>query len=261
MLTTCLVSLAGVNMVLGLTWLWRRSVEGRMVRQARAWPGLDAYHSALLSVAEPLCRTGHQGDRLMRNSRRAAETAVRLMCEDGLLRGEDLDVVEGAAEPAHPVTAAALRAIGRYPSVVGRPRVGVVGRDPGFQAAVRTHLDELFAHAPATRFHVSPVPRDAALWSYGIGAAAPALHAFLLMRGTAPVDPDVAEGSFALACLVFVAALIVLTAQAGSTWHPLADPEVPAAFERPDPARAERAQDSGADAGADSDGGAESGAA
>ncbi|MGW1772183.1 hypothetical protein [Streptomyces sp. NPDC002104] len=235
MLTTCLVSLAGVNLALGLVRLWRRSVEARMVRQVRAWPGFDAYHAELLGSTEPLCWTGHQGERLVRNSQRAADVAVRLLCEEGVLRGEELESVEHAAEPAHPVTAAAFRAIGRYPAVVGRFRIGVVGRDEGFRAAVRTHLDELFAHAPATRFHMSPVSNDAALWSYGIGAAAPAVHAFLLLRATAPGNPDTAEGAFVLASLVFLAALIVLTAQAGSTWHPLADREVPAALRLPGP--------------------------
>ncbi|MCY0926842.1 hypothetical protein OTB20_11635 [Streptomyces sp. H27-H1] len=41
MLTTCLVSLAGVNLVLGLTRLWRRAGEARMVRQVRAWAEFD----------------------------------------------------------------------------------------------------------------------------------------------------------------------------------------------------------------------------
>lgn len=61
MLMTCLVSLASVNIVLGLaTRPWKRSVEARMVRQVRAWPGLDAYHADLLSTSEPLCSTDHQ---------------------------------------------------------------------------------------------------------------------------------------------------------------------------------------------------------
>ncbi|MFD9304099.1 hypothetical protein ACFWCB_15850 [Streptomyces sp. NPDC060048] len=235
MLMTCLVSLAGVNIVLGLTRLWRRSVEARMVRQVRAWPGFDAYHAGLLSAAEPLCSTDHQPDRLTRNSARAADVAVRLMREDGLLHGRGLEVVEDAAEPAHPVTGAAYRALGRYPSLIGRLRRGDISSDPGFQTAVRAHLNELFTHAPATRHHMGSLSRDLALWSYAIGAAAPALHAFLLMRGTAPDDPDVAKGSFVLASLIFVAALIVIAAQAGNTWHPLADLEVPAALKEPAP--------------------------
>lgn len=234
---TCLVSLAGVNIALGLTRLWRKSVEARMVRQVRAWPGLDAYHAELLGAAEPLCSTDHQPGRLVRNSYRAAEVAVRLMREDGLLQGDGIELVETAAEPAHPVTAAAFRVIGRYQAVGGRPRLGDIGHDHGFQAAVRTHLRELFTHAPATRRHFGNTVRDVAFWSYGLGAAAPAVHAFLLLRRAAPTDPEVVEGSFVLASLVFVAALIVLTAQAGNTWHPLEDPEVPIALEEPAPHR------------------------
>ncbi|MFF4273435.1 hypothetical protein [Streptomyces sp. NPDC001536] len=48
---TCLIALAGVNLVLGPARRWRRSVEARIVRQVRAWPGLDAYHAELLSAA------------------------------------------------------------------------------------------------------------------------------------------------------------------------------------------------------------------
>lgn len=234
---TCLVSLAGVNLALGLDRLWRRSVEARMVRQVRAWPGLDAYHAELLSAAEPLCSAGHQPDRLERNSHRAAEVAVRLMREEGLLDEHGMELAETATEPAHPVTAAAFRVIGRYRAVHGLPRLGDIGRDHGFQAAVRTHLNELFAHAPATRHHLSTTSRDVALWSYGLGAAAPAVHVFLLLRRSAPTDPDVVGGAFVLASLAFLAALILLTAQAGNTWHPLEDQEVPTALKQPAPPR------------------------
>ncbi|MFE4264266.1 hypothetical protein [Streptomyces sp. NPDC056883] len=247
MLTTCLVSLVGVNLAFGLLRLWRRSVEARMVRQVRARPELDAYHAELLGAAEPLCARDHQPDRLARNSHRASAVALRLMREDGVLHGRDggdggdgdreggLEVREGAAVPAHPVTAAAFRALRRYSTDEGGSRLGVDGGDPGFRAAVRAHLDELFAHAPAARLHMTPFVNDAALWSYGIGAAAPAVHTFFLMRATAPGDPDIAQGSFVLASLVFVAGLIVLTAQAGNTWHPLAERDVPAAFRLPGP--------------------------
>ncbi|MEV4975908.1 hypothetical protein [Streptomyces scopuliridis] len=78
-----------------------------------------------------------------------------------------------------------------------------------------------------------------ALWSYALGAAAPAVHAFLLLRRSAPTDPDVVEGSFVLASLVFVTALIVITAQAGNTWHPLKDPQVPVALKELAPPRAD----------------------
>ncbi|MFJ7270541.1 hypothetical protein ACIQV3_28550 [Streptomyces sp. NPDC099050] len=247
LLTTCLVSLVAVNIALGLLRLWRRSVEARMIRQVGALPGLDAYHAELLGAAEPLCARDFQPDRLTRNSYRAAAVALRLMREDGLLRDGDgvgvgvgvgpevAEVVEGAAEPAHPVTAAAFRALRRYSSDEGGSRLYVDGGDPAFQAAVRAHLDALFALAPATRLHMSPFGHEAALWSYGIGAAAPAVHTFFLLRAIAPGDPDTAGGSFVLASLVFLAALIVLTAQAGNTWHPLADLEVPAAFRPPVP--------------------------
>ncbi|MER5758977.1 hypothetical protein [Streptomyces sp. NPDC002082] len=245
MLTTCLVSLVGVNLAFGLLRLWRRSVEARMVRQVRAWPGLDAYHAELLGAAEPLCVRDHQPDRLARNSSRASDVALRLMREDGVLHdGDDgnggdreggLELREGATVPAHPVTAAAFRALRRYSTDEGGSRLGVDGGDPGFQAAVRAHLDELFARAPTARLYMSPFSHEAALWSYGIGAAAPAVHTFFLLRATAPGDPDIAQGSFVLAFLVFVAGLIVLTAQAGNTWHPLADREVPAAFRLPGP--------------------------
>lgn len=241
MLTTCLVSLAGVNLVLGMTRLWRRAVEARMVRQVRAWAGFDVYHAELLGTAEPLCSSNHQPDRLARNSFRAAEAAVRLMRADGLFHGPGLELTQSAAEPAHPVTAAAFRAVGRSQAAVGRLRVGDIGRDPGFLAAVRTHLNELLAHAPATRHHLGNTTRDTALWSYGLGAAAPAVHAFLLLRRSAPDDPGVVQGSFVLASLVFAAALIVITAQAGNTWHPLEDPEVPAALKELAPSCAEAA--------------------
>ncbi|MGW5641064.1 hypothetical protein [Streptomyces sp. NPDC003832] len=109
-------------------------------------------------------------------------------------------------------------------------RTGDVGRDPDFQAAVRAHLKELFVHAPATRRHPATTTVQAAVWAYGLGAAAPAVHIFLLLRGSAPDDPYVAQGAFVLAFLVFVAGLIVLTAQAGNTWHPLEDTGVPPGF-------------------------------
>lgn len=223
----CLVSLAGVNISLGLTRLWRGWIEARMVRQVRAWPGLDAYHVELLGTAKPLCRSPRQVNRLVPNSARAAFVAVRLI--------DELESAEGEADPAHPVTAAAYRVMGVHPTVVGSPRVGLVGRDPGFRAALCAHLEELFAHAPATRFHVSPFTNDAALWSYGLGAAAPAVYIFFLLKNTAPGDPETTQGSFVLAFLVFVAGLIVLTAQAANTWHPLEDREVPAEFRRPEP--------------------------
>ncbi|MER5258149.1 hypothetical protein [Streptomyces sp. NPDC002855] len=231
MLMTCLVSLAGVNIVLGLvTRPWRRSVEARTVRQVRAWPGLDAYHADLLSTSEPLCSTDHQPGRLLLNSSRAAAVAVRLMSEDKLLDRDGMKLTETAAEPAHPVTAAAFRAIGRYQHVRDRPRVGDIGRDPAFQTAVRTHLNDLFAHAPAARRHLGTTVNHLALWCYGLGAAAPAVHAFFLLRRTDPNDPYVLQGSFVLASLTFVAALIVLTAQAGNTWHPLGGLETPTAL-------------------------------
>ncbi|MFI1676347.1 hypothetical protein [Streptomyces sp. NPDC020607] len=228
MLMTCLVSLASVNIVLGLaTRPWRRSVEARMVRQVRAWPGLDAYHADLLSTSEPLCSTGHQAGRLLLNSSRAASVAVRLMSEDRLLDRHGMKLAETAAEPSHPVTAAAFRAINRYQTVHDRPRVGDIGRDPAFQTAVRSHLNDLFAHAPATRRHLSTAINNLALWCYGLGAAAPAVHAFFILRRTDPSDPYALQGSFVLASLAFVAALIVLTAQAGNTWHPLEGLETP----------------------------------
>ncbi|MCY0937269.1 hypothetical protein [Streptomyces sp. H34-S4] len=186
--------------------------------------------SELLGTAEPLCSSNHQPNRLARNSFRAAEAAVRLMRADGLFHGPGLELTQGAAEPAHPVTAAAFRAVGRSQAAVGRLRVGDIGRDPGFLAAVRTHLNELLTHAPATRHHLGNTTRDTALWSYGLGAAAPAVHAFLLLRRSAPDDPGVVQGPFVLASLVFAAALIAITAQAGNTWHPLEDPQVPAAI-------------------------------
>jgi hypothetical protein len=230
-LMTCLASLAGVNIVLGLSWLWRRSMEARMARQVRAWPGLDAYHADLLSSGEPLCSTDHQPDRLASNSSRAAEVAVRLMREDGLLRGHGLELVETAAEPAHPVTAAAFRAVstGRYQAAVGALRLGDISRDTDFRTALRAHLNLLFTHAPATRPHLGTAIADVALWSYAIGAAAPALHTFLLLRRSGPTDPYIVQGSFVLAFLVFVVALVVITAQAGNTWHPLRDPKAPTA--------------------------------
>ncbi|WP_371621516.1 hypothetical protein OG245_00335 [Streptomyces sp. NBC_01116] len=231
MLMTCLVSLASVNIVLGLaTRPWRRSVEARMVRQVRAWPGLDAYHADLLSTPEPLCSTDHQPGRLLLNSSRAASVAVRLMSEDKLLDRHNMKLAETAAEPAHPVTAAAFRAISRYQTVGGRPRVGDIGRDPVFQTAVRTHLNDLFIHAPATRRHLGTTINNLALWCYGLGAAAPAVHAFFILRRTEHSDPYVLQGSFVLASLAFVAGLIVLTAQAGNTWHPLEDSETPIAL-------------------------------
>ncbi|MFD9122864.1 hypothetical protein [Streptomyces bottropensis] len=232
-LMTCLISLASVNIVLGLaTRQWRRSVEARMVRQVRAWPGLDAYHADLLSTSEPLCATDHHPDRLLRNSFRAADVAVRLMSEDGLLDRQGMKLAESAAEPAHPVTAAAFRVIDRYGTVHCD-----IARDPAFQAAVRTHLNDLFAHAPATRRHLGTMINDLTLWCYGLGAAAPAVHAFFILRRTDPSDPYILQGSFVLASLVFVAALIVLTAQAGNTWHPLEGLETPTALKELAPPR------------------------
>lgn len=227
---TCLIALAGVNLVLGLARRWRRSVEARMVRQVRAWPGLDAYHAELLRAAEPLCSTNYRPQVLSRNSSRAADVAVRLMCRDGLLDGQSLNLAGTAAEPAHPVTAAAFRAIGRC-RTVGRQRIGEIERDPGFRAAVRAHLNDLFTHAPAARHHLSTTPQAVALWSYALGATAPAVHAFFLLRHSAPTDPAVIQGAFVLSSLVFVAALIVITAQAGNTWHPLESPQVPVALQ------------------------------
>ncbi|MCY0926841.1 hypothetical protein OTB20_11630 [Streptomyces sp. H27-H1] len=159
----------------------------------------------------------------------------------GLFHGPGLELTQSAAEPAHPVTAAAFRAVGRSQAAVGRLCVGDISRDPGFLAAVRTHLNELLAHAPATRHHLGNMTRDTALWSYGLGAADPAVHAFLLLRRSAPGDPDVVQGSFVLASLVFAAALIVITAQAGNTWHPLEDPQVSAALKEPALSRADAA--------------------
>ncbi|MFI5861130.1 hypothetical protein [Streptomyces sp. NPDC051546] len=238
MLTTCLVSLAAVNTAFGLLRLWRRSVEARIVRQVRALPERDAYHAELLGAAEPLCARNHQPDRLARNSHRASAVALRLLKEERALPGGDGDgdgpePAQAAAGPAHPVTAAAFRALHWYEPDGRRSRLGVNGADPAFQAAVRAHLDELFARAPAARLHMSPFWHQAALWAYGTGAAAPAVHAFLLLRASDPADPAVVGGSFVLASLVFVAALVVLTAQAGTTWHPLADREVPAALRLP----------------------------
>src|SRR6476469_1092791 len=127
-LITCLVSLITVNIVPGLaTRQWRRSVEARTVRQVRAWPGLDAYHADLLSTSEPLCWTDYQPRRLELNSYRAASVAVRLMSEDGLLDRHDMKPAETAAEPAHPVTAAAFCFLGRYSTAGERPRVGDIG--------------------------------------------------------------------------------------------------------------------------------------
>ncbi|MCZ4124588.1 hypothetical protein [Streptomyces sp. H39-S7] len=226
-LMTGLISLAGVNIVLGVRRLWRRSLEARMVRQARAWPGLDVYHADLLSAAEPLCSAKYQPGQLQRNSYRAADVAVRLMRQDGILRRDGLELADNAAEPAHPVTAAAFRAISRYQAVGIQPSQGDIGRDDALRGAVGAHLNTLFRHAPATRRHVDTATNTVGLWSYALGAAAPAVHAFLLMRRSAPADPDVTEGSFVLASLVFVAALIVITAQAGNTWHPLEYPAVP----------------------------------
>jgi hypothetical protein len=238
MLTTCLIALVGVNVVLVLAGLRRRSVEARMVRQVQAWPGVDTYHAELLSAGEPLCSTDHQPDRLADNSCRAAEVAIRLMRQDGLLRGDGLELVENAAEPAHPVTAAAFRLIGRYQSDPSQLRLGDFGRDPGFQAAVRTHLNALFTHAPAVRRYWATTINDVVLWSYGCGAAAPAVHAYLLMRRTAPTDPDVVKGSFMLACLVFVVALLVLIAQTRKTWSSwLKDREIPLALKELAPFR------------------------
>ncbi|MWA16085.1 hypothetical protein [Streptomyces sp. BA2] len=229
-----------MNVVLGLAPRpWRRSVEARMVRQVRAWPGLDAYHADLLSTSEPLCSTDHQPGRLLLNSSRAASVAVRLMSEDRLLDRNGMKLAEAAAEPAHPVTAAAFRAVGRYQTVRDRPRVGDIGRDPAFQTAVRTHLNDLFSHAPATRRHLGTTINNLALWCYGLGAAAPAVHAFFILRRTDPShpsDPYALQGSFVLASLTFVAALIVLTAQAGNTWRPLKDLETPTALKELAPA-------------------------
>ncbi|MCX5206369.1 hypothetical protein OG897_33800 [Streptomyces sp. NBC_00237] len=238
MLTTCLVSLAVVNVVLGLaTRPWRRWMEARAVRQVRAWPGLDAYHRDLLSTSEPLCATDHQPGRLLKNACRAAPVAVRLLDEAGLLDVPGMRLAENAAEPAHPVTAAAYRVIAGYGSVSDRPRVGDIGRHADFQAAVRTHLTGLLLHAPATRIHVGTTLNDLALWCYGLGAAAPAVHAFLLLRRIDPDDTYILQGSFVAASLVFVAALIVLTAQAGNTWHPLAELETPTALKELAPPR------------------------
>ncbi|MFE6364892.1 hypothetical protein ACFVP3_33485 [Streptomyces sp. NPDC057806] len=226
-LTTCLVSLAAVNVAMWLIRRWRRSVEARAVRQVRAWPGLDVYHAELLSAGERLCSTDHQPSDLERNSYRAAEVAVRLLRQDGLLDGSTIKVVRDAAEPTHLVTATAFRYIHRSLIIPSEMRTGDVGRDPDFRAAVRAHLKELFVHAPATRRHPATTTVQAALWTYGLGAAAPAVHTYLLLSGSAPGDPHTAQGSFVLAFLVFVAALIVLTAQAGNTWHPLEDTGVP----------------------------------
>ncbi|MFD3657848.1 hypothetical protein [Streptomyces sp. NPDC058620] len=216
----------------------------------------DAYHADLLSAGEPLCVTAHQPGRLERNSYRATDVAIRLMRQDGLLHEDGLELVETAAEPAHPVTAACFRVIGRY-RTVSRPRPGDIGRDPDVQSAVRAHLGELFAHAPATRRHPGTTTRETALWAYAVGAAAPAVHAYFLMSSSAPGDLDVRKGSYALASLVFLAALIVITAQAGNTWHPLEDPGTPTALQEPSPPRAhsERpAGDTGDIPAADSDG-------
>jgi hypothetical protein len=100
-LTTCLVSLAAVNVAMWLIRLWRRSVEARAVRQVRAWPGLDVYHAELLSAGERLCSTDHQPRDLERDSYRAAEVAVRLLRQDGLIDGSTIKVVQDAAEPTH----------------------------------------------------------------------------------------------------------------------------------------------------------------
>ncbi|MGV9453051.1 hypothetical protein [Streptomyces sp. NPDC003635] len=226
-LTTCLLSMAAVNVAMWLIRLWRRSVETRGVLQVRAWPGLDIYHAELLNAGERLCSTDHQPRDLERNSCRAAEVAVRLLRQDGLIDDTVMKVVPDAAEPAHPVTAAAFRLIDQSWIIPSEMRTGHVGRDPDFQAAVRAHLKELFVHAPATRRHPATTTVQAALWAYGLGAAAPAVHTFLLLRGSASDDPYVVQGAFVLAFLVFVAALIVLTAQAGNTWHPLEDTGVP----------------------------------
>ncbi len=226
-LTTCLVSLAAVNVAMWLIRLCRRSVEARAVLQVRAWPGLDLYHADLLSAGERLCSTDHQPRDLLNNSCRAAKVAVRLLRQDGLIDDATMKVVRGAAEPTHPVTAAAFRYIDRSWIISSEMRTGDVGRDPDFQAAVRAHLKELFIHAPTTRHHPATTTVRAALWAYGLGAAAPAVHVYLVLSGTAPGDPDIAKGSFVLAFLVFVAALIVLTAQAGNMWHPLEDTGVP----------------------------------
>lgn len=236
LLMTGLISLVGVNIVLGAARLWRRSVEARMVRQVRAWPGFDVYHADLLSAGEPLCVTAYQPGRLEWNSYRATDVAIRLMRQDGLLHEDRLELVETAAEPIHPVTAACFRVIGRY-RTVSRPSPGDIGRDPDVQSAVRAHLAELFAHAPATRRHPGTTVRETALWAYAVGAAAPAVHTYFLMSSSAPGDPDVRKGSFVLACLVFLAALIVLTAQAGNTWHPLEDPGPATALQELSPPR------------------------
>ncbi|MFD7691618.1 hypothetical protein [Streptomyces sp. NPDC059781] len=236
-LTTCLVSLTAVNVAMWLIRLWRRSVEARAVLQVRAWPGLDIYHAELLSAGERLCSTDYQPHDLERNSCRAAKVAVRLLRQDGLIDDSTIKVVRDAAEPTHPVTAAAFRYIDRSWIIPSEMRTGDVGRDPDFQAAVRAHLKELFVHAPTTRRHPATTTVQAALWAYGLGAAAPAVHVYLLLSGSAPGDPDTAKGSFVLAFLIFVAALIVLTAQAGNTWHPLEDTGVPPGLRELSPPR------------------------
>lgn len=236
-LTTCLVSLAAVNVAMWLIRLCRRSVEARAVLQVRAWPGLDIYHVELLSAGERLCSTDHQPRDLERNASCAADVAVRLLRQDGLIDDSTMQVVGDAAEPTHPVTAAAFRYIDRSWITPSEMRRGDVGRDPDFQAAVRAHLKELFAHAPSTRRHPATTTVQAAVWAYGIGAAAPAVHVYLLLSGSAPGDPDISQGSFVLAFLVFVAALIVLTAQAGNTWHPLEDTGVPPGLRELSPRR------------------------
>ncbi|MER6349319.1 hypothetical protein ACWC10_17495 [Streptomyces sp. NPDC001595] len=237
-LTTCLISLAAVNVAMWLIRLWRRSVEARAVRQVRAWPGLDVYHAELLSSGERLCSTDVQPSDLERNSFRAAKVAVRLLRQDGLIDDDSsIELVRDAAEPAHPVTAAAFRYIDQSWISPSEMRTGDVGRDPDFQAAVRAHLKELFVHAPAARRHPATTTVRAALWAYGLGAAAPAVHIYLLVSGSAPGDPDIAKGSFVLAFLVFVAALIVLTAQAGNMWHPLEDTGVPPGLRELSPPR------------------------
>ncbi|MFE2053013.1 hypothetical protein [Streptomyces sp. NPDC059459] len=226
-LTTCLVSLAAVNAAMLLIRCWRRSVEARAVRQVRAWPGLDVYHAQWLSAGERLCSTDHQPSDLERNSHRAAEVAVRLLRRDGLIDDSTIKVVPDATEPAHPVTAAAFHYIKESRIIPSEMRTADVSRDPGFQAAVRAHLKELFVHAPTTRRHPATTTVRAAIWAYGLGAAAPAMHVYLALSGSAPEDPYTRQGSFVAALLVFVAALIVLTAQAGNTWHPLEDTGVP----------------------------------
>ncbi|GGR01112.1 hypothetical protein GCM10010280_56390 [Streptomyces pilosus] len=227
-LTTCLISLAAVNIAMWLIRSWRRSVEARAVAQVRAWPGLDIYHAELLSSGQRLCSTDHQPGDLERNSCRAAAVAVRLMRQEGLIDESTMKVVPDAVEPTHPVTAAAFRCIDQSYINPSELRTGDVGRDSDFQAAVRAHLKELFVHAPTTRRHPATTTVQAAMWTYGIGAAAPAVHVYLLLSSSAPGDPDTAKGSFVVAFLVFVVALIVLTAQAGNTWHPLEDTGVPA---------------------------------